>query len=142
MREVAREGSAAGRRGRRGGRKKVTRGREAGWGEEMNEEGRRSRDLSISRGQGNFLNYIALIGLVFLSFPQSIFPVSGYLPVPPPFARANGQLPSTSRCRPNLFVVGDTYCASSDEPASNPICFFRFDVHAVYTCHMQLSERL
>lgn len=41
------------------------------------EKGRRSRDLSISRGQGNFLNYIALIGLTAsLLFPRSIFPLS------------------------------------------------------------------
>lgn len=41
------------------------------------EKGRRSRDLSISRGQGNFLNYIALIGLTAsLLFPRSIFLLS------------------------------------------------------------------
>lgn len=33
-------------------------------------KGRRSRDLSISRGQGNFLNYIALIGLTASYFPD------------------------------------------------------------------------
>lgn len=50
-----------------------------------------SRDLSISRGRRNFLNYNTLISLVFLSFPSS-----------PVFLRQTRQLPSRSSCPGNL----------------------------------------
>lgn len=52
--------------------KRRGRGRGEGGDEERYEKARvASRDLSISRGRRNFLNYNALISLVFLSFPLS-----------------------------------------------------------------------
>lgn len=81
-----------------------------------------SRDLSISRGRRNFLNYNALISLVFLSFPLS-----------PVFLRQTRQLPSRSSC--SRVICSTTRCGGNNYYAPNAVNL----IYSLETCDIVVT---